>query len=151
MTKLLLLNGPNLNLLGQREPSVYGKYSLEAIVEQCQQFAVTCDFTIRHQQSNAEHELIDAIQTCIDDDIAGIIFNPAGFTHTSVALRDSLLAVEIPFVEVHLSQPLQREHFRHHSYFSDIAIGTVAGFGIDSYLLGLQAMVNYLDGTGNSR
>ena len=145
MKKLLLLNGPNLNLLGRRETSIYGDLTLDDIVRRCQQFANACDFSITNQQSNAEHELVDAIHSCITESVVGIVFNPAAFTHTSISLRDALLAVQIPFVEVHLSQPLKRESFRHHSYFTDIAIGSVTGFGADSYLLGLQAMINHID------
>ncbi len=145
MASILMLNGPNLNLLGQREQAIYGARSLQDIMAACERFAATCGFTIEHQQHNAEHQLIERIQRCVDTQTQGIVFNPAAFTHTSIALRDALLAVRLPFVEVHLSQPLAREAFRHVSYFSDIALGTVSGFGADSYLLGLQALINHLD------
>lgn len=145
MNTVLILNGPNLNLLGQREPELYGSKTLQQIMDDCERFASSCDFEVKHLQSNAEHVLIDAIHRACDEQVAGIVFNPAAFTHTSVALRDALLATQIPFVEVHLSQPASREVFRQLSYFDDIALGTIAGFGADSYLLGLQALINALD------
>ena len=145
MARILLLNGPNLNLLGSREQQIYGDCSLQQIVQRCHDFADTCGFELQHLQSNAEHELIERIQQSLTDGTDGIVFNPAAYTHTSIALRDALLAVKLPFVEVHLSQPAAREQFRQVSYFTDIAIGTVAGFGVDSYLLGLQALINNLD------
>ncbi len=152
MASILLLNGPNLNLLGSREQSIYGDTSLADIVAASERFAATCGFAIEQHQHNAEHQLIERIQQCRDRDICGIVFNPAAFTHTSIALRDALLAVRLPFVEVHLSQPLARESFRHVSYFSDIALGTISGFGVDSYLLGLQALINHLDAAaGNTQ
>ncbi len=146
VARLLILNGPNLNLLGQREQAIYGSKTLDEIMLECQQFAGTCEFELGHLQTNAEHELVERIHTAASDGTHGVVFNPAAFTHTSIALRDALLAVGLPFVEVHLSQPLGREAFRQHSYFSDIAIGTIAGFGPDGYVLGLQALINYLDG-----
>ncbi len=145
MAKLLILNGPNLNLLGQREQQIYGSKTLQDIINECQQFASTCGFDLDHFQANAEHQLLERIHATLADGTNGLLFNPAAFTHTSVALRDGLLAVKLPFVEVHLSQPQTREPFRHHSYFSDIAIGTIAGFGADGYVLGLQALINHLD------
>jgi len=151
MASILLLNGPNLNLLGSREQSIYGDTCLADIVAACERFAATCGFAIEQHQHNAEHQLIERIQQCRDQDICGIVFNPAAFTHTSIALRDALLAVRLPFVEVHLSQPLARESFRHVSFFSDIALGTVSGFGVDSYLLGIQALINHLDVDPDSR
>ncbi len=145
MAKLLILNGPNLNLLGQREQQIYGTKSLHDIIVECQQFGVTCGFELDHLQANAEHQLIERIHAAGVDATSGLVFNPAAFTHTSVALRDALLAVKLPFVEVHLSQPQTREPFRQVSYFSDIAIGTIAGFGPDGYVLSLQALINHLD------
>jgi len=145
VAKLLILNGPNLNLLGQREQSIYGTKTLADIIADCQQFAATCGFELDHLQANAEHQLIERIHAAAVDGSCGVVFNPAAYTHTSVALRDALLAVKLPFVEVHLSQPLLREPFRHVSYFSDIAIGTIAGLGADGYVLGLQALINHLD------
>jgi len=143
--KLQILNGPNLNLLGRRETAIYGERELDAIVGDCARFASECGFELAHLQSNAEAGLIDAVQAAPAAGIDGMVLNPAGLTHTSVALRDSLLAVRLPFVEVHMSQPAAREPFRHVSYFSDIALGTIAGFGGDSYLLAVQALINYLD------
>lgn len=145
MAELLLLNGPNLNLLGKRETQHYGNRSLKDIVTQMQDFAETCGHNLRHLQSNAEHELVSAIHQAAEDGVRYILFNPAAFTHTSVALRDALLAVQIPFVELHLSAVHAREPFRQVSYFSDIAEGVISGFGADSYLLALQAVVNRLD------
>lgn len=145
MAKLLILNGPNLNLLGQREQQIYGAKTLDDIVAECQEFASSCGFDLEHQQANAEHVLIERLHAAASDGTSGVVFNPAAFTHTSIALRDALLAVKLPFVEVHLSQPQAREDFRRHSYFSDIAIGCIAGFGADGYVLGLQALINHLD------
>ena len=145
MATILLINGPNLDRLGQREPEVYGHRSLDEIVIQCREFAETCGHELQHVQSNAEHELVDAIHQAADSGVNYILINPAAFTHTSVALRDALLAVEIPFVEVHLSNISAREEFRQHSYFSDIAMGVVSGLGADSYLLALQAIVNKVE------
>lgn len=147
MAKILLLNGPNLNLLGQREPGHYGQRSLAEIVTLMEEFASSCGHEINHLQSNAEHELVNAIHQAGSDAVDYIIFNPAAFTHTSVALRDALLAVEIPFIEVHLSNIHGREAFRQQSYFSDIAMGVISGFAADSYLLALQAVVNRMETT----
>lgn len=145
MAKILLLNGPNLNLLGQREPGHYGQRTLDEIVTLMEEFAVNCGHQLSHQQSNAEHVLVDAIHQAGSDGVDYIIFNPAAFTHTSVALRDALLAVGIPFIEVHLSNIHARESFRKQSYFSDIAMGIISGFEGDSYLLALQAIVDRMD------
>jgi len=145
MAKILLLNGPNLNLLGQREPGHYGQRTLAEIVTLMKEFAGSCGHELSHQQSNAEHELVDAIHQAGSEGVDYIIFNPAAFTHTSVALRDALLAVEIPFVEVHLSNIHGREAFRQQSYFSDIAMGIISGFAGDSYLLALQAIVDRME------
>jgi len=150
MASILMLNGPNLNLLGDREQSIYGSSTLDDIMAACEHFAGTCGFSIEHAQHNAEHRLIERLQQCRDSSTRGIVFNPAAFTHTSIALRDTLLALRLPFVEVHLSQPLARESFRHVSYFSDIALGTISGFGADSYLLGLQALINHLDAASDA-
>jgi 3-dehydroquinate dehydratase-2 len=145
VAKILLINGPNLDRLGQREPEVYGTRKLEDIVEQCTEFARTCGHELLHVQNNAEHELVDAVHEAADTGVEYILINPAAFTHTSVSLRDALLAVDIPFVEVHLSNISAREKFRQHSYFSDIAMGVVSGFGADSYLLALQAVINKIE------
>jgi 3-dehydroquinate dehydratase-2 len=141
MATLLVLNGPNLNLLGTREPGLYGQQTLDSIVAALQQQATDQGHQLSSLQSNAEFELIDAIHRARSDAIDFIIFNPAAFTHTSIALRDALLAVKIPFIEVHLSNVYAREPFRHHSYFSDIAKGTITGLGPLGYQLALQAAI----------
>lgn len=143
MAKLLLLNGPNLNLLGSREPDVYGSDNLAAIEQQLAQQAADSGHSLRALQSNAEHEIVDAIQQAAGE-IEFILLNPGAFTHTSVSIRDALLAVRIPFIEVHLSNIFARENFRHHSYFSDIAAGCIFGLGAIGYQLGLQAAINRL-------
>ncbi|NVJ66515.1 MAG: type II 3-dehydroquinate dehydratase [Gammaproteobacteria bacterium] len=145
MADILLLNGPNLNLLGQREPSIYGDLTLNAIENLCQQQVSAHNLSIHCFQSNSESELVDAIQQSKDNKVRLIVINPAAYTHTSVAMRDALLAVGLPFIEVHLSNPHSREPFRHHSYFSDIAIGTIAGFGVDSYRFAMQAAIQHLN------
>ena len=148
MTAVLVLHGPNLNLLGRREPSIYGTATLEDIDYFLGQFAESCQIQLSTFQSNAEHVLVERIQQAMDDGTDWIIINPAAFTHTSVALRDALAATGLPFIEVHLSNPDRREPFRHHSYFSDLAVGTIAGFGEDSYLLALQFVVNQVERSG---
>jgi len=136
--KILVVHGPNLNLLGRREPSVYGRVSLKDInrnlVAQAQAAAVVLEVF----QSNAEHELIDRIQETMSDGTGFIIINPAALTHTSIALRDALAATNLPFIEVHLSNIHAREHFRRISYFSDIAVGVISGLGAAGYELALQ-------------
>ncbi len=141
MAKLLLLNGPNLNMLGSREPGHYGSHSLGEITTALMREAEAHGHSLSCFQSNAEHELIERIHRVPEDETAFILFNPAAFTHTSVALRDALLAVAIPFIELHLSNTHAREPFRHHSYFSDIAVGVISGFGADSYRLALLAAI----------
>ena len=145
MPKILILNGPNLNLLGSREPEHYGSVSLDGINKQLGEQAQQAGTRLLTFQSNAEHELIDHIHAAPHEGMDFIIFNPAGFTHTSVALRDALLAVKIPFIEVHLSNVHAREDFRKHSYFSDIAVGVISGLGPIGYELALQAALSYLD------
>ena len=145
MAKILVINGPNLNLLGSREPDSYGYRSLQEIMEDLEGFAAACGHELSHRQDNSEGELVNIIQQAAADDIDFIIINPAGYTHTSIVLRDALVAVQIPFVEVHLSSVHARESFRHHSYFSDIAMGVISGFRGESYMLALQAIVNHLD------
>ncbi len=142
MAHFLVLHGPNLNLLGSREPEVYGYATLDDINRELTATAQANGHTLTALQSNAEHVLIDSIQQARGK-VDMIIFNPAGYTHTSVALRDALLAVQIPFIEVHLSDPKKREPFRHHSYFSDIATQVVSGHGAKSYPLALQAAIDY--------
>ena len=129
MAKILLINGPNLGLLGSREPQVYGKRTLVEIVEQSRKVAESNGHELIAFQSEAEHELIKRVHQAPQDGVAFIIINPAAFTHTSVALRDALAAVGIPFIEVHLSNPHAREPFRRQSYFSDLAVGVIAGLG----------------------
>lgn len=145
MADILVLHGPNLNMLGIREPGVYGQQTLQQINEQLTQQAQSAGVSIAFLQSNTEYQLIDAIHAALTDGTRFIIFNPAAFTHTSVALRDALLTVNIPFIEVHLSNVHKREAFRHHSYFSDIAQGVICGFSANSYFLALQAAVTHLN------
>ncbi len=139
MAKLLVLHGPNLNLLGTREPEVYGSTTLAEIDASLTAQAQAAGHQVQSLQSNAEHALVDRIQDARNDGTAFILINPAAFTHTSVALRDALAAVAIPFIEIHLSNPHTREPFRHHSYFSDLAVGVVCGFGADSYRYAMDA------------
>jgi 3-dehydroquinate dehydratase II len=142
--KILLLNGPNLNLLGIREPGRYGSHTLDAITKRLTALAQASGYELHGFQSNAEHALIDRVHQCLHDGTHFVIFNPGAFTHTSVALRDAFLGVKIPFVETHLSNVHAREAFRHHSYFSDIAVGVICGFGAQSYDLALHAAIHYL-------
>ena len=142
MIRVRVFNGPNLNLLGQREPGQYGHRSLAEIMQELSQFADTCGVELEHLQTNSEGGLVDAIQQAGSDGVDYIMINPAGYTHTSVAIRDALLAVDIPFVEVHLSAVNAREPFRQTTYFSDIAIGVISGFHGESYLLALRAILN---------
>lgn len=142
MTRVLVLHGPNLNLLGQREPEIYGTTTLADIDALLGDFAEQCKVELTTFQSNAEHALIDRIHSALRDGTDWILINPGGLTHTSVALRDALAAVALPFIEVHLSNPDSREPFRRHSYLADLATGRIAGFGADSYLLALQAVIN---------
>ena len=141
MAKLLVLHGPNLNLLGSREPEVYGRATLAQIDADLQARAQAAGHALVSLQSNDEATLVDRIQAARDDGTAWILINPAAFTHTSVALRDALAAIAIPFIEVHLSNPHAREPFRRTSYFSDLAVGVVSGFGADSYRYALDAAV----------
>ena len=138
---ILLLNGPNLNMIGQREPDKYGTQTLQDIVDDLQAQAESSNVTLTHFQSNAEFELIDRVHAAMGT-VDAIIINPAAFTHTSVALRDALLSVNIPFIEVHLSNVHAREPFRHHSYFSDVAAGVIVGLGAMGYSLALTAAIN---------
>lgn len=143
---ILLLNGPNLNLLGTREPEKYGSITLTEIVNELENQASALDIRLSHLQSNAESLLIDRVHQA-HGNTDFILINPAAFTHTSVALRDALLAVQIPFIEIHLSNVHAREPFRHHSYLSDIAVGTICGLGANGYNFALQAAVNSLSNT----
>jgi 3-dehydroquinate dehydratase-2 len=144
MPTVLLLNGPNLNLLGTREPEVYGADTLDEIVERARAVAAGLGLDIAAYQSNAEHDLIDRVHRAATDGTGFIIINPGAFTHTSVALRDALLAVDIPFIELHLSNTFAREAFRHKSYFSDIALACMFGLGAFGYELAVRAAARHL-------
>ena len=149
MARLLLLNGPNLNLLGSREPAHYGADTLVGIEQRLVERAVAAGHELDCLQSNAEHVLVDRVQAAREDGTAFVLINPGAFTHTSVALRDALLAVAVPFIEVHLSNVHAREPFRHHSYLSDVARGVIVGLGPFGYELALQAALRELDGGGS--
>lgn len=136
--KVLLLNGPNLNMLGKREPAIYGHTTLPQIVEKLTKQAQDYNIELSHLQSNSESELIDALHQRFED-LDYLIINPAAFTHSSVALRDAILSVDVPFIEVHLSNIHRREKFRHHSYFSDIAEAVICGLGSQGYFYALDA------------
>ena len=140
---IYIINGPNLNLLGTREPEVYGSDTLEDIKTLCTEAAQALEHEIVFVQSNIEGELIDFIQQAGREG-AGIVINPAAYTHTSIAIHDALKAVDVPSVEIHLSQPAKRESFRRRSYVAESVQGTISGFGADSYVLGLQALSNLL-------
>jgi 3-dehydroquinate dehydratase II len=152
MARILVLNGPNLNLLGSREPGLYGQDTLASIEQRL--VALATDHEVTCFQSNAEFELIDRIHQAGNDGVAFILINPAALTHTSIALRDALLGVGIPFIEVHLSNVFAREPFRHRSYLSDIAVGVISGLGAQGYELALAAALRRLNAarnTANSR
>ena len=144
MAEILVLNGPNLNLLGAREPEHYGTTTLEAINQRLAKQAEAAGHRASFYQSNAEHELVGRVQQAMKDKVAYILLNPAAFTHTSVALRDALAATHIPFIEVHLSNVHAREAFRKHSYFSDLAVGVISGLGAQGYELALAAAIERL-------
>lgn len=145
MATILVLHGPNLNLLGSREPGLYGTDTLEQIHTRLSERCAGAGHHLQHLQSNAEYELIERVHDASREGVHFIVFNPAALTHTSVALRDALLAVEIPFIEVHLSNIHKREPFRRQSYFSDIALGTVTGLGARGYELALDAAIHHLE------
>ena len=145
MPRILLINGPNLNLLGRREPGWYGEVTLPAIEERLRLLATKRGATLETFQSNAEHELVDRVQALASSPVDFAIVNPGAFTHTSIALRDALLAVTVPFIEVHLSNVHAREPFRQHSYFSDIAVGSIVGLGAQGYELALTAALDRLE------
>jgi 3-dehydroquinate dehydratase II len=144
MARILLLNGPNLNLLGTREPEIYGNLRLADIVSGIEPLAVAAGHQLEHLQTNREYELVERVQAAQADGTAFIILNPAAFTHTSVALRDAMSAVKIPFIELHLSNVHAREDFRKHSYFSDIALGVISGLGPMGYELAMRAAIGRL-------
>ena len=141
--KILILHGPNLNMLGLREPDIYGHTTLDDINRQLDALASAEGIEIRYVQSNHEGSLVDEIQQ-VREWADGILINPAGYTHTSVAIRDSIAAVGLPAVEIHLSNVHAREAFRHHSYIAPVAIGQICGFGVNSYLLGLRALIDHI-------
>jgi 3-dehydroquinate dehydratase II len=145
MANITVLNGPNLNLLGLREPSLYGNQTLASIKKSLDSMAANLGHHLVFHQNNAEHEIIDLIHRAFQDNVHFIIINPAAFTHTSIAIRDALLATKIPFIEVHLSNVHARESFRSHSYFSDIAKGVICGLGAIGYELALQAAHQIID------
>lgn len=147
MAKILILNGPNLNLLGTREPEIYGSDTLADITHHLKQLVASDSkqTAISQFQSNSESDLVDKIHQASQDNINFILINPAAFTHSSIALRDALLGTKIPFIEIHLSNVHKREEFRQHSYFSDIAVGTIVGLGAQGYELALQAALRYLE------
>ncbi|MEP1472074.1 MAG: type II 3-dehydroquinate dehydratase [Halieaceae bacterium] len=145
MATILVLHGPNLNLLGEREPDIYGSTTLNDINLQLEQAAQSRGHHLLAMQSNAEYELVERVQDARHEGVNFIVLNPAAFTHTSVALRDALAAVAIPFIEVHLSNVHAREEFRHQSYFSDLAVGVICGLGAQGYDLALQAAITQLE------
>ena len=145
MAKILVLHGPNLNMLGRREPEHYGSSGLDAIDGRLAALASAHGHQLDSFQSNAEHLLVERVQAASGEAVDFIVVNPAAFTHTSIALRDAFLASGIPFIEVHLSNIHRREAFRHHSYFSDIAVGVIAGLGPQGYELAFQAAIEQLD------
>jgi 3-dehydroquinate dehydratase-2 len=144
MSAILCLNGPNLNLLGRREPATYGQITLAQIEARLRALAEPAGQALLFVQSNAEHELIEQVQRAPDEGIAFMLLNPAAYTHTSIALRDAILAVALPFIEVHLSNVHAREAFRTQSYFSDIALGVITGLGAQGYELALSAALRQL-------
>ena len=148
MARLLLLNGPNLGQLGRREPGIYGTTSLDDIESLLRTRAGAAGHDLVAFQSDSEAQLIQRVHAARDEGVAVILFTPAAFTHTSIALRDALLAAQVPFIELHLSNVAAREAFRHHSYFADIALGTIAGFGVASYELALEAAIRHLNKAG---
>ena len=145
MATILVLHGPNLNLLGEREPDIYGSTTLADINGRLESLARDRGHRLLHLQSNAEYELVERVQAARLEGVNFILINPAAFTHTSVALRDALAAVAIPFIEIHLSNTHAREDFRHHSYFSDLALGVICGLGAQGYELGLLAALQQLE------
>jgi 3-dehydroquinate dehydratase-2 len=145
MSDILVLNGVNLNMLGQREPSLYGADSLPDIINKLQHLATDAGLSLKHKQSNTEHELVECIHRSLAENTQHIIANFAAFTHSSIALRDALLAVQIPFTEVHISNVYQREKFRQHSYFSDIASGVIIGCGTMGYELAMYYAIQSIN------
>jgi 3-dehydroquinate dehydratase-2 len=145
VAKILVMHGPNLNLLGEREPATYGRTTLAQIDARLKTRAAEAGHALESFQANAEHALVERIQAARNDGTAFVLANPAAFTHTSVALRDAFAAAAVPFIEVHLSNPHAREPFRRQSYFSDLAMGVICGFGADSYRFAMEAALTWLD------
>lgn len=145
MATILVINGPNLNMLGRREPEIYGSETLEDVIESLLELADEYNVRLFDFQSNAEHEIVERIHQAMDDGTNYIIINPAAFTHTSIAIRDALATINVPFIEVHLSNIHKREAFRTHSYFSDLAEGVIAGLGTKGYQLAFEAIIDKLD------
>ncbi len=141
MANFLLLNGPNLNLLGTREPEVYGETTLEEVVKKLSNISSKSGHELISKQSNAEHELVDQIHRAKDEDVKCIIFNPGAFTHSSISLRDALAGTEIPFIEIHISNIYSREDFRQKSFLSEIAVGIISGLGVEGYELALKVAI----------
>ena len=141
MANFLLLNGPNLNLLGTREPEVYGETTLEEVVEKLSNISSKSGHELISKQSNAEHELVDQIHRAKDENVKCIIFNPGAFTHSSISLRDALTGTEIPFIEIHISNIYSREDFRQKSFLSEIAVGIISGLGVEGYELALKVAI----------
>ena len=141
MANFLLLNGPNLNLLGTRDPEVYGKTTLEEVVKKLSNISSKSGHELISKQSNAEHELVDQIHRAKDEDVKCIIFNPGAFTHSSISLRDALAGTEIPFIEIHISNIYSREDFRQKSFLSEIAVGIISGLGVEGYELALKVAI----------
>lgn len=146
MHKIIIINGPNLNMLGMREPEIYGAETLADIEQKCKELAKKLGFTVDFMQSNNEGELVTEIQKSAQK-YQGLLINAGAYTHTSIAIMDALLSIKIPIIEVHLSNIFRREAFRHESYISKVAKGVICGFGSDSYFLALQAMENILNQT----
>lgn len=144
MTSVLIINGPNLNLLGKREPEIYGHETLTDIENRLVEQGKAAGIEVACFQSNAEHELIDRIHTAMDEDVTHIIINAGAYTHTSIALRDALIGCAIPFTEIHISDVTAREEFRHHSYLSDVAANVIVGKGVKGYEIALDAVINNL-------
>tara|TARA_B100001179_G_scaffold81772_1_gene57733 strand:- start:15 stop:455 length:441 start_codon:yes stop_codon:yes gene_type:complete len=142
MANFLVLNGPNLNLLGEREPELYGETSLDQVVENLSKISDKSGHELSDFQSNAEHELVDLIHKAKDNNVKCIIFNPGAFTHSSIALRDALAGTEIPFIEVHISNIYSREEFRQKSFLSEIAVGVISGLGVEGYELALKVAIS---------
>ena len=144
MSEILVINGPNINMLGKRENDIYGDVTYESLIAKINEFSSKKNLKAQFFQSNAEHEIVSTIQSSIDQNFDFIILNPAAFTHSSIAMRDALLAVKIPFIEVHLTNIYAREDFRKKSYFSDIATGVIAGFGFRGYFLAVDYISDHL-------